>query len=287
MLRVKWPYLAINISWLVVTLLVFFILIRLGLWQQQRADEKKQRLARIEHLMAEKAIPVTNITDLVPSLTLNSTSRVTDNINDFPVEVSGELDTSWLFLLDNQMLNGQFGYRVFQWVDLTPKQNLTTEVLEASLLVKSQKVLVNLGWHLADRTRRTQPNIQPLSGYVNVVGHVRIIEQGITLASEPLLLNDETLNNQTKTMLIQRIDLVNLSELIDTDLLPFVVYVDEKETLGYQKNWQPIVMSPEKHEGYAFQWFSLAAAWLMLMIFAARKALHNNNTELTNQNVYK
>jgi len=29
--------------------------------------------------------------------------------------------------------------------------------------------------------------------------------------------------------------------------------------------------APEKHQGYAFQWFSLALAWLSLMIWAGYK----------------
>ena len=286
MLQVERSYLAINISWLIVTLLMFLILIKLGLWQNQRANEKDERLARIERLVSEQAIPVTNITGLTSTLAL------ADGINDLPVVVSGVFDSSWLFLLDNQMLNGRFGYRVFQWVDLTPQQTVLEQRLENKSSTvnnkKNQKILINLGWHLADRTRRTQPNIQPLTGNVHVKGHIRIVEQGITLASEPLrlnkaTLNDEVLNNETKTMLIQRIDLAKIAELIGAELLPFVVYVDKGEALGYQKNWQPIVMPPEKHRGYAFQWFSLAAAWLLLMIFAARKSALDSKLELVNQ----
>jgi cytochrome oxidase assembly protein ShyY1 len=38
-------------------------------------------------------------------------------------------------------------------------------------------------------------------------------------------------------------------------------------------------MPPEKHRAYAFQWFCLAIAWVMLMIwakFSARKSSENN-----------
>ena len=62
-----------------------------------------------------------------------------------------------------------------------------------------------------------------------------------------------------------------ISPLIDKPLLPFVIYVDQKETLGYKKNWHPMVMPAEKHFGYAFQWAALAIAWLILMIFFRMK----------------
>ena len=54
--------------------------------------------------------------------------------------------------------------------------------------------------------------------------------------------------------------------------MPFVVYLDENEALGFVKNWTPIVMPPEKHRAYAFQWFSLAVAWLSLMIWASYRS---------------
>jgi cytochrome oxidase assembly protein ShyY1 len=58
--------------------------------------------------------------------------------------------------------------------------------------------------------------------------------------------------------------------------LPFVVYLDKTESVGYEKNWQPIVMPPEKHRAYAFQWFSLALAWILLMIWASIKFSRNS-----------
>jgi cytochrome oxidase assembly protein ShyY1 len=68
---------------------------------------------------------------------------------------------------------------------------------------------------------------------------------------------------------VQQIELDKFSVLLDKPLLPFVLYVNETELIGYKKDWQAIVMPPEKHRGYAFQWFSLAIAWLVLMCWAA------------------
>lgn len=81
---------------------------------------------------------------------------------------------------------------------------------------------------------------------------------------------------------MQQIEIDKFSRLINKQLLPFAVYLDKKVSIGYKKNWQPVVMPPEKHRGYAFQWFSLACAWLMLMIWAAFKSHqsdehHNKN----------
>ena len=76
---------------------------------------------------------------------------------------------------------------------------------------------------------------------------------------------------------VQQIELDKFSQLISKKLLPFVVYLDKNDPVGFKKNWQPIVMPPEKHRAYAFQWFSLAVAWLSLMVWAAIKMNRKEN----------
>lgn len=240
----KPPFLALNPIWLIITMVVFFVLVKLAWWQSDRASVKEERLTRIIALTQQKAIALAELEQLQQQL------EEGDTINDFPVTVQGEFVNDVVFLLDNQMFNGKFGYRVLQ-------------------LVKSNKyaVLVNLGWHKGDRTRQQQPNIPTLTGQVNLTGNVRIIEQGIQLQAQTLAL--------PWPVLIQQIELDKIAVLLGVELLPFVIYLDENESLGYQKNWQPVVMPPEKHKAYAFQWLSLAMAWLILMSWAARKAQKN------------
>lgn len=243
----KKPYLAINWFWLLITLLVFFALVKLGLWQLSRADEKTQRLIRINTLQQAQAFTLPEIENI------RLQQKYINTVNDLPVIIDGEFDENVMLLLDNQMHNGKFGYRVLQL-----------------LKTSEYALLVNLGWHVADRTRQTQPDIKILQGDVKLHGHVRIIEKGIVLA-------DEDWSGKQWPLLIQNIDLNKLSEFIGTTLLPYVVYLDKNESIGYTKNWLPIVMPPEKHQGYAFQWFSLALAWLFLMVFAARKTQINKS----------
>ncbi|MGJ8691738.1 MAG: SURF1 family protein [Thalassotalea sp.] len=239
--RVK-KYLAINGIWLVITLLVFFALVKLGLWQIQRAVEKELRLVKIEQLKTAGVFSLAEI------LALKDTFSSLEEINDLPVELIGEFIPDIIFLLDNQMFNGKYGFRVIQ-----------------PLITEQGYVLVNLGWYAGDRTRQIKPTLKALTGKVSLTGNIRIIEKGITLA-------EENLTPAPWPQLIQQINIGKLAQLIDKQLLPFVVYLDKKETLGYEKNWQAIVMPPEKHRGYAFQWFSLAVAWCLLMLWAARKA---------------
>ena len=111
-----------------------------------------------------------------------------------------------------------------------------------------------------------------LTGHFQLKGNIRFIEPGVMLAEQVYTTNALPLR-------VQQIEIEKLGRLFSKQLLPFAVYLDKNEVIGYKKYWQPIVMPPEKHRGYAFQWFSLAVAWLALMIGAAIK---NNNKKANN-----
>ena len=220
------------------TMLVFSLLIKLGFWQIERAFEKEQRQQRIKTLSQRNALSLEQILAL---------KGLQDGINDLPIEVSGNFDADKVFLLDNQPDKGRLGYRVYQ-------------IIESN----GAAILVNLGWVQGSIDRSVLPEILPVSGQHTITGHVREIEVGIQLQAQ-------NFTDSKWPLRVQQIEIDKFSQLINKKLLPFVVYLDKKESVGYKKNWQPIVMPPEKHRGYAFQWFSLALAWISLMIWAAIK----------------
>ncbi len=225
-----------NLLWLIVTVLVFSALVKLGLWQSARALEKEQRLAKIEKLSNQKPVSLTRV------LALSTDSE--SDINDYPVFIDGEFNEKELFLLDNQVNKGRLGYRVYQVAR-----------------TKENAVLINLGWVKGSISRDELPNITALRGRQKFKGNVRLIEKGI-------LLQEQVFSKVTWPLRVQQIELDKFSVIINRPLLPFIVYVDKNEVVGFEKNWQPIVMPPEKHRAYAFQWFSLALAWLLLMLWA-------------------
>lgn len=232
----------IRLSWLIFTFLVFGSLIKLGLWQSNRAVEKEQRIENIAQLSNKQALSLKQV------LTLPNKS-----INDLPISLNGEFKSEIIFLLDNQTNKGQLGYRVLQVFDDSGKA-----------------LLINLGWVLGSINRQELPSIKPIEGSYQLNGHVRLVEAGILLMEQQLPQNQWPLR-------VQAIELDKFSKVIGKELLPFVVYLDKTESIGYKKNWKPIVMPPEKHRGYAFQWFSLATAWLALMVWALIKSSRNNN----------
>jgi len=249
--RIKISLSNISLPWLIFTLVIFSGLIKLGLWQSSRAVEKEQRLERMVELKQQNAVSLTEV------LALAVDNQQADYINDFPVNIEGDFLPDIVFLLDNQTNKYSLGYRAYQVVQS-----------------EDYAVLVNLGWVQGSINRQELPKITALTGTHNFHGNIRFIEKGIMLMEQKLQVNQWPLR-------VQQIELEKFSTLIGVQLLPFVVYLDKNEQLGYEKNWQPIVMPPEKHRAYAFQWYSLAVAWLSLMIWAsyrfAKDDDENNN----------
>jgi len=243
----------IRLPWFIFTLLVFVGLVKLGFWQTDRAVQKEQRLNKIAQLSQAKPLSLIDIQQL----------PFTD-INDLPIKFEGEFEKEIVFLLDNQINHGQLGYRVYQVFN-----------------VNNSALLINLGWVLGSINRAEYPKIKALTGTYQITGHIRLIEKGI-------LLLEENYTRVSWPLRIQQVDVAKLSMMLNKPLLPFVVYVDKESPLGYEKNWQPIVMLPEKHRAYAFQWFGLAIAWLLLMFWASIKFSKSsqivNNSHNKNEN---
>ena len=55
-----------------------------------------------------------------------------------------------------------------------------------------------------------------------------------------------------------------------------MVLLNAQNNSTFIRNWQPVVMAPEKHMAYAVQWFLLAFAAIGVFIIAQRNKLKRN-----------
>ena len=46
-----------------------------------------------------------------------------------------------------------------------------------------------------------------------------------------------------------------------------VLLLDKDQPGGFVREWNPVVVGPERHVGYAVQWFALAAALVILYVW--------------------
>lgn len=220
-----------------VTLLAFVIMFTLGAWQLQRANEKSLRLNQIEQARANAPFSLVDIL------------KHKDEQQDLPLKVRGRAAHDSYFLLDNKIEQGKVGFHVL--VPLETEQGW---------------LFGNFGWIAGTGDRRRLPSValDPLlQTYHGVIAIPTL---------NPMITETATVDG-VWPKLIQQIDLALMQQHFGQVFLPVVLLLDPDEKSPFIRNWQPVVMPPEKHIGYAIQWFGLGIAALVIFIFAQRNRL--------------
>ena len=219
------------------TLILAPVLVGLGLWQTDRAE---LRTATLE-------LYTTRIHS--PPITIGATLEAPGEIEYRQVRTSGTWDQSREFFLDNQVSNRRAGYHV-----ITP------------LLLKggTTAVLVNRGWILAPADRSILPVTDPLTGIADIVG-VAVIPPEYTFT-----LKDDGPLDEISSPVWQVLDLQRFEDAAPYPVQKFVIQLDPSIPGGFERQWKP--PSDEwifRHKAYAFQWFALCAALLVIYFLLA------------------
>lgn len=223
-----------------VTLIAFVTMLNLGFWQLDRAQQKHMRLLQIDQRQQLSPMSVEEV------------SRLTDK-RDMPVQLSAAFAKPVL-LLDNRINQGRVGYEVVGLVS-----------------TNSGLLLVNLGWVAAPALRQDLPKVALPKGVVELRGMVAVP------SLNPMVQETANMDAQWPKV-IQQIDMDKVANMLGTtELLDWVLLLSPEAQFGYVRDWQPVVMPPEKHQAYAMQWFGLAAASLMVYVFAV---MRNRNKQI-------
>lgn len=213
-------------------LLVIAGFTRLGFWQLARMHEKQALLDAAHAILTSRhAKPLTFAADPDRARTYDWSSA------------DGHFLAAPAVLLDNQQRQGRAGvraYRVFQSVDAA-----------------AAPVLVELGWLSVPGDRRLPPIPRP-GGTVHIAG---------LLAPPPSagLVRALALPQAGGSLLATTIDLPTLRRALHLPTLaPRVLKLDPMIAIGYPRDLDilPNTLPPERHLGYAVQWFGLALAVL-------------------------
>ena len=221
-----------SLDWksLVVILLALPLLLRLGFWQLQRAEEKQQLLDAATERRQQTAVDI---------------SELDDYPNYLPVFALGQFDTERYWLLDNRIRQGQFGY----------------EIIALLNLVDGRTVLVERGWIAGDPSRKVLPQLDwPL-------GEVRVKGELYKSLEEPFSLGDEHSSAWPRRQ--QWLDANDIAAEID-GVLPTVLRLSEHSPAALRTDRMLINVSPQKHQGYAVQWFAMAV--MLAVIFVIRNS---------------
>jgi len=224
-----------------VYLVLLPILLALGNWQLNRAEEKRQFLV-LQEQQAKSAV----------MLLSESTQDDVQSIKYKKVGITGHYDAVHQFLLDNQIVAGKAGYFV-----------LTPFVLESGV----KAVLVNRGWLPLRSSRSVLPDVK-IDGVktITITGRINTFPTvGIKLAEADIPAGDWP-------SVVQVADSSKLAKKLGYPLFGFQVELDKHLPDGYTREWRTnTLMSPEQHTAYATHWFALALTLTLLFILYSFK----------------
>ncbi|MCW8329544.1 SURF1 family protein [Photobacterium sp. SDRW27] len=209
-----------RIGFILFTVAVLVTLVKLGLWQMSRAQEKET---------LSSALKVRSEQMYYSLASLPADPRW------YSLTLHGQFDHSKAVLLDNQLYRGRPGYHV-----LYP------------FAAEQGWVLVNLGWVAAPVYREQIPVLPEHHGELRISGVIAPPSQLLELKTESL--------GPEWPLRVQNLRVEQLKELMGIPLQPWILQIDADDPIALQQSWTPVVMGPQKHYAYAVQWFLLAAA---------------------------
>lgn len=224
-------------QWQLSLLFVLFmpLLLRLGFWQLERATEKQQLLVVYQQ---QRELPVQKFDRLPPSTSTNYQT----------VEVEGKYNKEQYWLLDNKPRNGKVGYEIVM-----------------PLLVDQQWVLVNRGWILASQLRSELPEFDTPEGMLKIQGYF------YEPSKNAVLKNKESDWSQAWPKRVLQLDGTHVAEALQKDTYPRMLRIEDESPGALITQWPVVNTLPEKHQGYAVQWFAMAFALLCLYVWALIK----------------
>ena len=220
-------------------LLLLLLVLSLGVWQIDRGYNKKE----LENTFLERQ------SQPVKEIKYNAFLESDLYRN---VVLEGKY-LEKIFFLDNRIHNGKPGLKVFSPFETT-NNNL---------------VLVSRGWiELEDRSKL------PL---INTTKNVLKIQGVLRPESQDFVLKNEEMNNRNNPILLQTVNLSELSNFLGKPLSPYILELSELSESAFVKTWQPINLSSFRHFGYAVQWFGLAVVLIVGYVFFLRKGEIKDN----------
>lgn len=201
---------------------LFFILFCiLGSWQLHRYEFKKSLINLSQQ--GQNALPK-------PFMLIGTNLK---NAQFQPITVTGVFLNELTILLQNRYYKQKPGFEV-----LTPLQIPGDKKL----------LLINRGWI-------EKPDIQKLAtakGEQQMIGHIKLLDE------YQFILGKNILEPNKKPMMIQKIDINEITQLTQHAFYPFVLRLDPAAPNGFIREWVISTTQPERHLMYAIQWFLMA-----------------------------
>jgi surfeit locus 1 family protein len=199
----------------------------LGNWQLHRYHYKKNLLATFQQNNQAEAIPLLRLQGVNAQATQFK-----------PVAVSGRYRNDLTVVLQNRSYQNKMGFEV-----LTP----------LALSGEKKLIWIDRGW-IPQKNNQAVPFIAAAVHPENITGTIKLLNE------YQFILGNNILNANSMPRVLQKMDIKALSELTHEDYYPFILRLNPKAQDGFTRDWPLLAVMPERHLGYAVQWFVMAMA---------------------------
>lgn len=211
-------------------------LLWLGAWQVQRGIEKQA---------LHDAFQSSSASNDATGLSLQAKNALPAYSE---IQLRGRYLNERTFLLDNMSSAGRPGHHV-----LTPFQPQGM----------GHVVIVDRGWRPGITSRRDLADVQPATSAM-IKGKLAPFPQpGLKLGGKPV-------PDGGWPRVVQFPDAAELSVQLGVPVVDQRLLLDMNAIDGFVRDWEPPGITPARHYAYAFQWFGLAVALIVIFIVIAR-----------------
>lgn len=213
-------------------LLFFPLFVSLGFWQLDRAAQK------------EALVDAFGVRQTSAPVSLDE-ALVQPDPNYTRVAIEGRADLEQVVYLENRLRDGRLGVEALLPVE-----------------VGQEWLLVNLGWQPLD-AGQTPPGFQDFANLPRFQGYL------YTADKARFVLSDQP--SRLEPLMLPRLDWGLIGQQHERTYLPWQLRLTEGHPLALDTRWTVAVTGPEKHRGYAVQWFAMAVALFILFFVAGLK----------------
>ena len=226
----------VGLGLLVFALFLSALFTRLGIWQLDRAEQKRETLAEFERRADTSELDLNRMFSMDGGSMWGHYASVTGHY------------IGPTILLDNQIYEGRAGYFVYTAFTISGRE-LT--------------LLVNRGWIPVGGDRSRIPEFVDPTGEQRLNGRLsHPPQQGLRLTDSNLI---ERLSDSISR--VHGIDFDALTEtVIAGELMPITLLLEASAANGFDRVWLSPGSDEARHLAYAFQWFALAVTVLVVSV---------------------
>lgn len=219
-------------------------LVRLGIWQLERAQEKIELQESYQELSRGEATPISNVP---------TAGREFDAIQHQNRRVS----------LSGRFLNDRSVFLIYQ----TYEEQLGFEVI-TPLAVEGEDltVMVSRGWAGVRTSEQLQKSLPPVQGTTTVEGQIYV-------PSEAEAGRTSSIDEVSWPLVLRYLDIEEISAYFDDPVFPYVVRLAEDQPGVLVRHWPEVMIDTGTNYSYALQWFAMAIAVIIVSLILSSNIL--------------